>query len=321
MTTGNDSGTASRLRRLMSALLIAALAALHLPGLAHFAIGDGNLLAASNAKQSTAARVVEAVATRLAPRSGEGQVGVYGGMTRTRRSDVTLLRPAGGQIRIPAVGWQGLDFTEPVYYGVRITRWFAGALGGMVDFTHAKAIAPRDQQVTPEASGGATPIGPATIGQLFRKLEFSHGHNMLTLNGLWRLPFGSSGVRPYVGLGAGVALPHTEIWIEGDASRTYEYQLTGPVVQGLAGVEIRLERGLSFFIEYKLAFSSTTAPLSGQDGSWLGGDLFRQFRRWASGERPRDGQARTDLLTHQWLGGISIRLEPPVAAPRADRFS
>ncbi len=315
MMTANDSETASRLRRLMSALVIAALAALHLPGLADLAIGDGNLLAAPEARQSTAARVVEAVATRLAPRSGEGQVGVYGGMTRTQQSDVTLLRPAGGQIRIPAVGWQGLDFTEPVYYGVRITRWFAGALGGMIDFTHAKAIADPDQQVTAAASGAATPISPATIGKLFKRLEFSHGHNMLTLNGLWRLPFGSSGVRPYVGLGAGVALPHTEIHVEGDASRTYEYQLTGPVVQGLAGIELRLQRGLSFFVEYKLAFTSTTAPLTGQDGSWLGADLFRQLRRWSSGESPRDGEARTDLLTHQWLGGISVRLEPQVAAP------
>mgnify|MGYP003331245519 CR=1 FL=1 len=43
-----------------------------------------------------------------------------------------------------------------------------------------------------------------TIQDVFRKLEFSHGHNTLILNALYRLPIGTR-IRSYVGLGAGIA--------------------------------------------------------------------------------------------------------------------
>jgi hypothetical protein len=189
----------------------------------------------------------------------------------------------------------------------------------MVDFTHAKVFARMDQQVETEGKLGAALAEPgrAKIGQLFKRLELSHGHNWLTLNGLWRLPFGTARLRPYVGLGAGVGLPHAEAHVAGDATRTYEYQAVGPAVQGLAGLEIRTERGLSFFVEYKLAFTAATVPLTGQDTSAYGlfSDLWRQAGRWMAGERARDGELATRLLTHQVVGGVAVRFEPVAAVP------
>ena len=58
---------------------------------------------------------------------------------------------------------------------------------------------------------GAPAPARARIGDIFRKLEFTHGHNMLTLNGLWRLPSLNARLSLYVGHRAGVSLPHSEV--------------------------------------------------------------------------------------------------------------
>ncbi len=134
------------------------------------------------------------------------------------------------------------------------------------------------------------PVPPtAKVGDYFDKLEWTHGHNMLTLNGLIRLP--SLGIiSPYFGAGAGLSFPHSEIHLKSDASRTYEYQYTGPVGQALFGLEFRLKTG-SVFVEYKFTAADYWGPLTGRDGSWYPLDMWHQFSRWWKGEEPRDGWA------------------------------
>ncbi|MEZ5775626.1 MAG: hypothetical protein R3D33_13235 [Hyphomicrobiaceae bacterium] len=239
-------------------------------------------------------------------RRREHLIGVYGGMPYTQSSDVHVTRPDGSQFDMKGVNWDGKPFQEPIYYGVRILSWGReGRLGGMIDFTHAKAIHQTSQEVALQGTKDGTALPPkAAVGTLFKRLEFSHGHNMLTLNGLYRLPIGTATVRPYVGIGAGIALPHTEIWVEGDPRRTYEYQYAGPVVQALIGAEIRLPRSLSLFIEYKFDYSWYDVPLTGDEGSWLGLDLSRQMKRWLNGEAAPNGRLSTDLATHQLIGGV-----------------
>ena len=80
--------------------------------------------------------------------------------------------------------------------------------------------------------------GAALSGNKIRKLEFSHGHNMLTLNGLYRLPARIGRISPYLGVGAGISIPHSEIQFREDLTRTYEYQYTGPAFQALFGSKI-----------------------------------------------------------------------------------
>ncbi len=145
----------------------------------------------------------------------------------------------------------------------------------------------------------------AKLNQVLKRLEFSHGHNILTLNGLYRLPFGTERVKPYVGLGLGVNLPHTEVWLEGDEKRTYEYQLAGTATQALAGLEIRLPRSTSLFLEYKFSFSWYRAPLTGRDGGWLFQDIWRQLTERQAGTKPVDGEVETTLATHQAIGGLA----------------
>lgn len=248
-------------------------------------------------------------------RTPELFVAAYSGLPYTSPSDVAVMRPDGKTFTTREVDWQTKPWIDPIYYGVRIAGWSGRApFGAMLDFTHSKTIAKLENEEAFEGSKDGTPMpakGP--LGETFKRLEFSHGHNILTVNGLYRLPFSSERVRPYVGLGLGVNIPHTEIWLAGDAKRTYEYQLAGPATQGLIGLEIRLPRETSVFVEYKFSFSWYEAPITGRDGGWFFDDIWKQL---SGVSPPVDGVLHTNLATHQVIGGLGVRVGGrPVAVP------
>jgi hypothetical protein len=237
-------------------------------------------------------------------------VGAYGGAPYTYPSDVKVTKPGTHDFTAKDVEWQAFPFDNPIYYGVRIARWFgdSGKTGAMLDFTHSKAISIKTQETRFEGTvdGKAAPE-KALIKDVFDRLEASHGHNMLTFNGLLRLPSFSFRISPYVGLGAGINLPHAEVHVKGEPKRTYEYQYAGPVGQALIGVEFRLPR-MSYFLEYKFSLADYRMPLSGRDGSILFLDLWNQFQRWSSGSEPPGGWAETRYTSHQVIGGLAVRL-------------
>jgi hypothetical protein len=189
-------------------------------------------------------------------------------------------------------------------------HWPAGSrFGGMIDFTHAKAISVREQSVRFTGTRNGQPSDKtATIGETFRHLEFSHGHNMLTFNGLVGLARSTNSIRPYLGVGGGLSLPHTEVQFIGDPERTYEYQVTGLVGQFVAGLEIRLPR-MSVLIEYKFSFAPYRVPLSERDGRKGNAfvDYWAQFSSWWRGEAPPAGVLTTNLASHHLIVGAGWR--------------
>jgi lipid A oxidase len=243
-------------------------------------------------------------------------IGAYGGVPYTLRSDVRIKSETGHDFTVKDVEWVGKPFTNPIYYGVRVARWFEGGrFGSMLDFTHSKAISNPFQEARFDGTIGGKPAPEkAAIKDVFKKLEASHGHNMLTLNGLWRLPSFNARLSPYIGAGAGISLPHSEVHVAGDPARTYEYQYAGLVGQGLLGVEIRLA-GMSYFFEYKFTVAPYSMPLTHQDGWLLVTDLWRQFSRWMSGQAAPGGTAETTYISHQGVAGAAFRLGAPAAAP------
>lgn len=247
----------------------------------------------------------------------ETVVGAYTGMPYTYPSPVTIgKRGTATDFTIDPVHWYTDPFHNPIYYGARVQQWFAGGGAGvMVDFIHSKAMAELDQEATFSGQIEGKPVpqrGP--VSDVVKKLEFSHGHNMLLFNGLFRLPSIGSHLSPYVGAGGGVLLPHAETTIVGSTKpRTYEYNYAGPAGQLLAGLEFRLSR-LSFFVEYKFTYADYEAPLSEQEGSWLFLDLWRQLGRWLNGEEAPGGHVATQVVSHQVVGGLAVRLAPSVAA-------
>ena len=281
------------------------------------------LAAVATMQQHSAAdggdREASGSAAHAATAASEGAstfIGAYGGMPYTYPSDVVLQRPGVHDLTVKDVAWDGKPFKSPIYYGARISHWPEDAMfGGMLDFTHSKAISRFEDTVEFKGTlSGASAPPQARIGEVFRHLEFSHGHNMLTLNGLYRLPRLSARLLPYIGLGAGIAIPHTEIALRKDPDRTYEYQYAGPVGQALIGIEVRLPANISCFIEYKFTLAAYEVPLTHVDG-WLAvTDLWRQMQRWLSGAAPVGGMVRTRLASHQLIAGLGVRIARPAAA-------
>lgn len=203
----------------------------------------------------------------------EFQISAYGGANTANSSDVTIDSPLlTGKFD---VDWEGDSFETPPYWGARGTWWLTDfnmpRWGVAIDFTHAKAKADLDD---------------AVVGAAFRTLEFTNGLNTVTLNGLYRMPL-SNRFSLYTGAGAGVSVPHVEVSTLTDPDRTFEYQLTGPAVQGLVGANFNLGRGFSLFGEYKANYSWIDADLEG------GGTL------------------ETEILTHQFAVGLSFAFGDP----------
>ena len=254
-----------------------------------------------------------AASTGVAIRGAESFYGAYSGIPATHPSDVRFRNGPATDLTVHDVNWDGRPFKSPIYYGLRAIRWSgAGPVGAMLDFTHSKAISQREQQVRFSGTrNGKVATGTATVADTFRHLEFSHGHNMLTLNGVARVLRISPGLQPYLGGGLGVSLPHTEIQFADEPLRTYEYQYAGPVAQALGGLEIRLPK-VSLFIEYKFTLARNEVPLSGRDSrGWGLGDFPTQLKAWFSGEKPEYGTATTILVSHQMIGGIGVRTGLP----------
>ena len=270
------------------------------------------------------------------------------------QSDLHLERPNGTDLTLKNMSWDGDTFYFPIDGGARVIHW-AGSFGMMIDFMHSKAIARlgkgahgrklkngivEDVETTGTLKGAPAP-SPLHLTDLFDRMEFTHGHNVLYLSGLVRLTPLTAKIRPYFGVGFGAAVPHVETWFaeEPPEKRTHEYQYAGPAVQLLAGLELRIGRG-SYYIEYKFVWSAIEAALTGGKSwslkdlksDWLPrwfvepfsgltempGDLWRQFTRWRTGATPPEGTLKTSLTSHNvvigggyvWPGASSAPLGP-----------
>ena len=247
------------------------------------------------------------------------------------RSNVHVTRPDGTDLELRGVGWDGDALYFPIDGGVRAVRW-GHRFGFMVDFLHNKAIARLGRgahgrklryPVVEEVEVSGTLKGePAPkrilLTDIFERLEFTHGHNMLFFTGMMRLASPVPWIIPYAGIGGGLAIPHTEVRFtgEGRAQRTTEYQLAGPAAQLLFGIEFQIGR-MSYFVEYKFSYAWIKGALTG-DKSWknwnMPGDLWRQFNRWLEGEQFKHGKIVTTLGAHQIIAGAGYRW-PSAAKP------
>ena len=252
------------------------------------------------------------------------------------RSDVHLTRPHPDDTDLLAkgLGWDGDALKFPIDGGVRAVTG-PHTFGFMIDFLHNKAVSrlgrgahgrripnPVIDEVDLEGTIKGNPAPPrAKLTDVFTRLEFTHGHNVLLFTPIMRFAAITPRIRPYVGVGAGFALPHVEVWFPGEENsrRTNEYQFAGPAAQLLAGVEFRTGN-MSYFVEYKFTWAQISATLS-ESQSWrnfdMPGDLLRQLGRWWRGETDRLGRVRTTLAAHQVVGGAGYWLKraPATSAP------
>lgn len=287
--------------------------------------------AAPEGTASSAGRAPATARSQFAER--ETVVSFYVSQPFYNRSDVDMQRSDGTDIKLKQMGWDGDALMPPIDGGVRSMHWY-GSTGFMIDFLHNKAVSRlgkgahgrkiKNGVIEEVETQGTLKGQPAPtklkLTDMFDRFEFTHGHNVLLLNGIVRFAGLSPRIRPYAGLGAGFALPHVEVWFKGEKleNRTNEYQYAGSAAQAFAGLELRVGR-MSYFIEYKLSWASIAGALTGEE-SWknfnLPGDLLRQLMRWWRGEKAAYGNFSTTLTAHQVAGGVGFRLGGAAASPR-----
>ena len=149
----------------------------------------------------------------------ESEFAVYGGFQSSPHSRVT---PAEGDSFLAA--WKGDSMSFPIYLGLRYTEWLDDEWGWAVNYTHTKAKADADTLTTNN----------------YQTLEFTDGANPLTLVALRRFAPMNGGIKPYVGVGAGISVPHVEEQRTGAYAnkKTFEYQYGGPRVDRFGWLQI-----------------------------------------------------------------------------------
>lgn len=180
------------------------------------------------------------------PALAEMELSVYTGWQTSPHSRVKGTYPGTGASYDALIGWDGKSFEMPPYYGIRGTWWRTENVGFGVEFTHAKVYAP-----AAERNG---------IG--FDRMEFTDGHNLLTLNAMYRWPGAFKSVTPYMGAGLGVAVPHVDV-TSSNGFRTLGYQYTGPAAKLIAGAKYDLNQRYALFGEYQFSVSQNSAELNG----------------------------------------------------------
>ena len=170
------------------------------------------------------------------------EVSFYGGLQSSPHSRITGKHDTNGTQYSELVGWEGKSFDAPVYYGIRTTFWRSDKLSYGAEFTHTKAYAPNKAL---QSAG-------------FDRLEFTDGHNIITLNINKRWALGEFNTYSLVGLG--IAIPHVDALPSGGL-HTFEYQYSGPAVRGAVGLSRKLNDKFSIFTEYQFTASDNKVSL------------------------------------------------------------
>ncbi|KGB83270.1 lipid A oxidase [Rhodovulum sp. NI22] len=194
------------------------------------------------------------VAFLATPAAAEMEISVYTGVQSAPHSTIEGNDPGGVGVFDYNAGWDGKSFDMPPYYGFRATWWRTERVGFALEFNHAKVYA--DDETLADTG--------------FSRLEFTDGLNIVTLNAFYRWTSESRRWTPYVGAGAGVAIPHVDIQSAG--GKTFEYQLTGPALQLVAGASYDLNDKWAVFGEYKGTYTQNEADLD--SGGTLETDLI-----------------------------------------------
>lgn len=181
------------------------------------------------------------------PAAAEIEISLYGGYQTTPHS--TLSGDVAGTPVSKYITWEGRSFDPPPYYGARATYWRNDAWGFGVEMTHAKAYA-----------------STASMAPEFSSLEFTDGHNIITLNAQrrWKGQWLDGRLTPYVSAGLGIAMPHVDIQpTYAGAPHTFGYQVTGPAAKLGAGLSYAINDRFSVFGEYQFSYSDNTVSLDG----------------------------------------------------------
>ena len=222
---------------------------------------------------------------------GEFVLSLFTGLSLAENNDLRLRQAGGTDLTFHNVSYQGRDFTSPPYYGVRLTYYLPeqSHWGFGLEYFHAKLyLGTGDIVHVTGTRGGVAVNDHEPVGGTIQTLILHNGFNFVTADVFYRWQLGRRGenflgrFQPYVGAGLGVVVPYVESQLVGGTYRQ-GYQIRGPGVLGIAGLNFDLTKHVSLFTEYKFAYAHL-------DELHLA-----------------NGSISIDPLTHNFVTGISFR--------------
>jgi lipid A oxidase len=193
----------------------------------------------------------------------EVELSIFTGVALTQDNDLQLQQTGGTDLTFHGVSFDGRDFSSPPYYGLR-GLWFPSEdshWGFGAEFFHMKMYANTGDTVS--VTGRRDGVGvndDEPIDNTIESFSLSHGLNYALGDIVYRWFPGQRGedflghLQPYAGVGLGLAIPHVESNVGGTFHE--EYQVHGPGVQALAGMNVVLTRHWGLMFEYKFTYSN-----------------------------------------------------------------
>ena len=165
-------------------------------------------------------------------------------------------------------GWDGDPWSFPIYLGLRYTDWVTDDWGYAVNYAHTKAYS---SDLKSTSNTGAS-------GNSYTRLEFTDGANPVTVIAMRRFKYRN--IRPHVGAGIGISVPHVEVtW---SSNKTFEYQYGGPVATVLAGFNYPINDKWNLLTEFQMHYMKLDVAITG-------------------------GRLKTNLITNALNVGVSYR--------------
>ena len=196
----------------------------------------------------------------------ESEFGIYGGSQSSPHSTVTNSSPTASTDQSSFfTGWKADPFSFPIYIGMRYTQWLDADWGYALNYAHTKAISTEQASVN------------------YNRLEFTDGANPITAMVMRR--FSYRAVKPYVGAGLGISVPHVEVqWTNNgtQSKNTFEYQYGGPVATVVAGFSYPYSDKWNLFTDFQMHYMWLDTAVDG-------------------------GRLKTNLITNAINFGVSYR--------------
>ena len=191
----------------------------------------------------------------------ESELSIYGGVQGSPHSTVENTSTGNSLY----TGWKGDSFSFPIYLGARYTNWLDDKWGFAINYTHTKAI--------------STDQGGSNDNDGYTRLEFTDGANPVTVLAMRRFSYRE--IKPYVGAGLGISVPHVEVQWSG-STKTFEYQYGGPVATVVAGFSYPYSDKWSLFTDFQMHYMKMNVAIDG-------------------------GRLKTNLITNALNVGVSYR--------------
>lgn len=223
------------------------------------------------------------------PARAEWVLSGFTGSAMTENTDLHV-RQGSTSLTFHDVSFQGQDFESPIYYGGRLAYFLdrdKPGVGFGLEFFHAKAYLETGGTAYVTGTRNGVPVNDTEpISNTVQEFNNSHGLNFLTADVLYRWVFCGRDksilgrIQPYAGAGIGLVIPHVESTV--DNVHQEEYQIHGPGIQAIAGINFDITSFLSIFGEYKFTYADMDESIP-------------------------DGSIHFEPLTNHLIGGVSLK--------------